>query len=113
MPKVVVQTIETLTMNAAAAAKTGRQRAATHNRGANNMATGPIVARSSERENIASPLASASAATARAPSTSSVRDGRSREADASSINNGATVIIPSASETNQCRQIVNIGVVVL
>src|SRR5271169_3936086 len=98
MPKVVVQTIETLTMNAAAAAKTGRQRAASHNRGANNTATGPTVAKSSERRKIASPLASASAATAKAPSTSSLSGGRSRDADASSISNGATVIIPSASE---------------
>src|SRR3974377_2248213 len=38
MPKVVVQTIERLTMNAAAAAKTGRQRAASHNNGAENAA---------------------------------------------------------------------------
>src|SRR3974390_2127992 len=113
MPKVVVQTIERLTMNAAAAAKTGRQRAASHNSGANSTATGPTLAKSSERRKMARPLASASAATASAPSTSSLSGGRSREADVSSISRGATVIIPSASEANQSSQVVNIGVVEL
>jgi hypothetical protein len=42
-----------------------------------------------------------------------VHGGRSREAEASSISNGATVIIPSPSEANHCCQVVNIGVVVL
>src|SRR6266480_1289494 len=100
MPKVVVQTIERLTMNAAAAAKTGRQRAASHNSGANNTATGPTVANSSDRRKIANPLTSASAVTAKAPSTSS-------------ISSGATVIIPNPSDANQCCQVVKIGVVVL
>src|SRR6478736_2038878 len=113
MPKVVVQTIERLTMNAAAAAKTGWQRAASQSSGANNTATGPMVAKSSERSKIARPLTSASAVTAKAPSTSSLSDGRSREAEASSISSGATVIIPSPSDANQCCQVVNIGVVVL
>src|ERR1700724_3265175 len=113
MPKVVVQTIERLTMNAAAAAKTGRQRAASHNSGANNTATGPTLANSSDCRKIASPLASASAATVKAPSTSSPQGGRSREAEASSISNGATVMIPRPSDANQCCQVVKIGVVVL
>src|SRR6266436_152237 len=113
MPKVVVQTIARLTMNAADAAKTGRQRAASHSSGANNTATGPTVAKSSDRRKMASPLTRASAATAKAPSTNSLSGGRSREAETSSISNGATVIIPSPSDANQCCQVVNIGVVVL
>src|SRR6266404_8581599 len=113
MPKVVVQTIERLTMNAAAAAKTGWQRAASHNSGANNTATGPTLAKSSDRRKMASPLARASAATVKVPSTSSLNGGRSREAEASSISNGATVIIPRPSDANQCCQVVNIDVVVL
>ena len=60
-----------------------------------------------------SPLTKASAATAKVPSTNSLSDGRSREAEASSISNGATVIIPSPSDANQCCQVVNIDVVVL
>src|SRR6266446_5333263 len=113
MPKVVVQTIERLTINPAADAKTGRQRAASHSSGANNTATAPTGAKSSDRRKIASPLTRASAGTAKAPSTSSLSDGRSREAEPSSISRGATVIIPSPSDANQCCQIVNIGVVVL
>ncbi len=113
MPKVVVQTIERLTMNAAAEAKTGRQRAASHSSGANNTATGPTVAKRSDRRKMATPLTRASAATAKAPSTSSLTGGRSREAEPSSISIGATVIIPNPSDAIQCCQIVNIGVVVL
>src|SRR6476469_7364766 len=112
MPKVVGQTIERLTMKAAAAAKTGRQRAASHSSGANNTATGPTVAKMSDRRKMASPLTSASATTAKAPATSSLSGGGSREAEASSISIGATVIIPSPSDANQCCQIVNTGVVV-
>src|SRR5258708_39406410 len=113
MPKVVVQTMERLTKSGATAAKPGWQRAASHSSGANNTATGPTVAKSSDRKKMASPLTRANAATAKAPSTSSLGDGRSREAEPSSISNGATVIIPSPSDANQCCQIVNIGVVVL
>ena len=102
MPNVVVQTIDRLTMNAAAAANTGRQRAASHSSGANNSATGPMVAKSSQRWKMASPHTSASATTASTPSTISLRDSRSREDDASSISSGATVMIPSASDANQC-----------
>src|SRR6476469_10920970 len=113
MPKVVVQTIERLTMKAAAAAKTDRQRAASHSSGANNTATGPTVANSSECRKMPSPLTKASAATAKAPSASSLSDGRSRQAEASSISNGATVIIPRPSDANQCCQVVQAGAVEL
>src|SRR5215469_6702057 len=113
MPKVVVQTMERLMINAAAAAKTGRQRAASQSSGANNTATGPTFAKSSDCRKMASPLARASATTAKAPSTSSLNGGRSREAEASSIISGATVIIPSPSDANQCRQVVNTGVAAL
>src|SRR5262249_11050890 len=110
MPKVVVQTIDRLTMKAAAAAKTGRQRAASHNKGANSTATGPTLAKRSDCRKMASALTSANAATVTAPSTSSLNGGRSREADASSISNGATVIMPRPSDASQCCQIVKIGV---
>src|SRR6201981_21565 len=111
MPKMVVQTIERLIMNAAAAAKTGRQRAASHSSGANNTATGPTFAKSSDRRKIASALTRASAATAKAPSTTSLSGGRSREAETSSISSGATVMIPNASDANQWYQVDNIGAV--
>src|SRR6516165_10169294 len=110
MPKVVVQTIDRLTMNAAPAAKTGRHRAASQSIGANNTATGPTFASSSDRRKIASPLTSASAATVKTPSAISPSGGRSRLAQASSIKTGATVMIPRPSEANQCSQIVDSGV---
>src|SRR6516164_2240357 len=110
MPKVVAQTIERLTMKAAAAAKTGLQRAASHSSGANNTANGPTVANSSDRRKMANPLTSASAATASMPSTSSLNGGRSRVAEPISISNGATVMIPSPSDANQCCQVVMTGV---
>src|SRR5258708_39616518 len=113
MPRVVVKTIERLTITAAAGAKTGRQRAASHSSGANNTATGPTVAKRSDRRKMASPLTRASAATATAPSTSSLSGGRSREAEASSISNGATATLPSPSDASQCSQGDIIGVVVL
>src|SRR5438270_10850253 len=113
VPKGAGQTIDTRTMNGAAAAKAGRQRAASHSSGANNTATGPTLAKSSDCRKMASPLTSANAATVSAPSTSSLSGGRSREAEASSISNGATVTIPSPSAANQCCQVVNIGVVSL
>src|SRR3954468_17485295 len=79
MPNVVVQTIDRLTMNDAAAANTGRQRAASHKSGANNSVTGPTVARMSHRWKTASAQIRANIATATTPSTSSLCDMRSRE----------------------------------
>src|SRR6516165_4178973 len=101
MPNVVVQTIERLMMSAAAAAKTGRQRAASQSSGANSTATGPTFAKSSDWRKMASALTRASAATAKPPSTSSLSGGRARAAEASSISSGATAIIPNASDANQ------------
>src|SRR5258705_7858443 len=113
MKRVVAKRIKRLKIRGAAAEKPGRQRAASHSSGANNTATGPTVANSSECRKMLSPLTKASAATAKAPSASSLSDGRSREAEASSISNGATVIIPRPSDANQCCHVVNIDVVVL
>src|ERR1700754_3859978 len=101
MPNVVVHTIDRLTMNAATEAKIGRHRAASHNSGANNSATGPMVANSSQRSKTAKPHISASATTDSKPSMISLRDSRSRDIAASSISSGATVTIPSASDANQ------------
>src|SRR5215813_14129177 len=99
MPNVVVHTIERLTTNAAAEANTGRQRAASHNSGTNNNATGPTAAKSSHRWNMANAHTTASPATAKAPSMNSLRDSRTREDDTTSISRGATVMIPSPSDT--------------
>src|SRR5262249_54841696 len=113
MPKVVVQTMMRLTMNAAAEANTGRQRAASHSIGGNNKAIGTTVAKTDDGRNMASALIRDSATTAKTPSMRSLRDGLSRAAEANSITSGATAMIPSASDATQCCQVVNIDVVEL
>src|SRR6478752_1971786 len=113
MLKVVVQTIKRLTMKAAAAAKTGRQRAASHNSGGNNRATGTTVAKNSDGRNIETPPIRTNAEIAKTPSMSSLRDGTSRVAEASPITSGATAMIPSPSDATQCCQVLNIDVVEL
>src|SRR5437660_847394 len=111
MPKVVAQTIVRLTMKTATAAKNGRQRAASHKSGGNNRATGTTVAKSSGGNEMTNPLIRASAATAAAPSVSSLREGGSRATEARPITSGATVMMPSASEPTQCCQMVPTGAV--
>src|SRR5215469_4066025 len=113
MPKVVVQTIVSATIKEAAAAKTGRQRAETHRSTGNRRAIGTTVAQGSLGRKITSPLIIAITTSARVPSMSSPRGGGSRALAASPIKSGATVIMPSASDANQCCQMVKIGAVEL
>src|SRR5215813_207927 len=110
MPKVVAQTINRQTRKTAAAVKTGRQRAASHSSGGNNRATGITVAKRFDGRNIANALISVSAAAATTPSMNSLREGLSRTTEVNSITNGATAMIPSASDSIQCCQVVNIDV---
>src|SRR3974390_1157878 len=63
------------TRNAAAAAKAGRQRAATHNNIGNSSATGATVFQDSSGSEMEIPVMTASAARALAPSLSSLRGG--------------------------------------
>src|SRR6516162_11712307 len=112
MPKVVAQTINRQTRKTAAAVKTGRQRAASHSSGGNIKATGITVAKRFDGKNIANELISVRAATARTPSMSSLRESRSRAMEVNSVTKGATAMIPSASDSTQCCQVVNTGVVV-
>src|SRR5579864_8344442 len=97
------------TRNAAAAAKTGRQRAAIHNNIGNSSATGTTVSQASCGSKIAIAVITASAANAAAPSTSSLRGSGCRTAAVSSITSGATITIPIASDANQCCQVVSIS----
>src|SRR5262245_38378723 len=111
MPKVIVQTIVSETTNAAAAAKTGRQRAASHSSNGNSMATGTIVFQGSGGSETTNPVIAASAASAPTPSISSHRGGGLRTAEANPIISGATVRMPRRSDANQCCQVVNIDAV--
>ena len=55
------------------------------------------------------PVATASAVSAAAPSMSSLRGGGCRSAAAIPITSGATMMMPTASEANQCCQLVSIA----
>jgi hypothetical protein len=57
------------------------------------------------------PLRTTSATNAIPPSMTSLCDGRSRAAEASPIDSGATATMPSASDANQCCQVVRTGAV--
>src|SRR5258706_8791617 len=98
--------------NAAAAANTGRHRAATHSTNGNREAAGTTVAHSPGGRAKTSVPVTASATSAIEPSTSSRVGNARRDADARPMSTGARVTIPSASEANQRSQIVSGGAVV-
>lgn len=111
MPIVVVQTIASVTMNAAAAANTGRQRDEIHSRIGNSSAIGRTVVQGSIGNAIAMTLMTTSNASAVRPSIVSLGLGGSRAAEASPITSGAIVTMPSASEANQFCQVLKAEVV--
>src|SRR6266852_7839359 len=111
MPKVIVQTIVSETMNAAAAANTGWQRAVIHSRIGNSRATGSIVSHGSGGSETMVTVNTANATSATTPSRISLAGGGSRRALARLITSGATVTMPTASDANQCCQMLQIGAV--
>src|SRR5215471_8929458 len=111
MPIVVVQTIARVTMKAAAAANTGRQRAAIHHRTGNSSAIGTTVVQGSGGSAMTITLMTMSDASAARPSMVSFGPGGARVAEASPITSGAIVMIPSASDANQFCQVTKSGAV--
>src|SRR5262249_45380502 len=112
MPKVIVQTAVSETMNAAAAANTGWQRAVSHSRtGSSNAAGRTVCHGSGGNKTMMTIITAANAASATTPSRISLRGGGSRRALARPITSGATVIMPMASDANQWCQVVQIGAV--
>src|SRR5262249_50344991 len=101
----------TATMNAAAAANTGRQRTAIHNTIGNTTAAGPAVAPGPGGREITNALVAPRVKSAVAPSTCSRLGGAWRMADASPMGSGATVTMPSAADVNQPRQRFKMSVV--
>src|SRR5262245_27336447 len=97
------------TTNTAAAANTGRQRAPSHSSSGNRTVTDAIVAQGPDITAKAKWLVAASTTSTSVPSKISRHDGTSRAAAASSINSGATVMMPSASDTNQSDQTASAG----
>src|SRR6267378_4344966 len=111
MPKVIVQMIESETMNTAAAANPGRQRAAIHTRIGNSKAIGRTVFHGSGGIKTMMMVNAANTTSATTPSTNSLRGGGSRTASARPMTSGATVMMPTASDANQWCQVVQIGAV--
>src|SRR5215468_241870 len=112
MPNVVVQTIASETINAAAAANTGRQRAASHSRIGNSRTTGTTGSHGSGgSETMMTVITAANATSATTPSMISLRRGGSRRDSARPITSGATVMMPMAPDANQCCQVTPIGAV--
>src|SRR5215471_20013068 len=111
MPKVIVQTIVSETMNAPAAAHAVAQRAAIHSMIGNSRATGTIVSHGSGGSETMMIVIAANDDSATTPSTILLRGGGARKTSVTPITNGATVMMPTASDANQCRQVVHIDAV--
>jgi hypothetical protein len=88
-------------MKAAAAAKTGRQRDAIHNKIGNSSAIGTMVVQGSGGRAMTMTLMTRSDAKATRPSMVSLAGGGSRAAETRPITSGAIVTMPSASDANQ------------
>src|SRR5215472_17400789 len=101
MPNVVVQTIVRAQTNVAAAAKNGLQRAAIHSNRGKTAATAISSAQGALGKLITSALRAVRIARAEAPSINSFL-GIGSVLDGSPIKNGATVMMPIASDVNQC-----------
>src|SRR5438045_3357087 len=101
-----------VTMKAAAAANTGRQRAAIHNRTGNSSAIGMTVVQGSGGSAMTVTPITASDTRARRPSIVSFFAGGLRAAEASPITSGAIVTMPSASDANQFCQVTKTDAVV-
>src|SRR5262245_64501441 len=92
-------------MKAAAAAKTGWQRAAIHNRTGNSSAIGTTVVQGFGGNAMTMTLITMSDASAMSPSMVSLCAGGSRAAEASPITSGAIVTMPGASDANHSCQV--------
>src|SRR5215468_4235503 len=111
MSNVIVQIIVSETMSTAAAANPGRQRTASHSRIGNSKAIGRIVFHGSGGSKTMMTVIAANTMSATTPSMISLRGGGSRTASARPITSGATVMMPTPSDANQCSQVVQTGVV--
>src|SRR6516162_1455625 len=99
------------TINAPAAAKTGRQRAASHNSIGDSQATGTTVSQRSCDSEIITAVIPASVVSAATPSTNSLLRGCWRRAAESPIRSGATAMKPIVLDATQWCQITRIGTV--
>ena len=110
MPKIVVQTIVTETMNTPAAVKTGRLLAASHSNIGNSSAPGTTVCQGSFGSKMITAVVAARSARTKKLSMSTWPRGGSRTAAAIPIKTDAMARMPRASDANQCSQVASIGV---
>src|SRR5712692_4046215 len=111
LPKVIAQIIASETMSTAAAANPGRQRTASHTRIGNSKAIGRTVFHGSGGSKTMMTVIAANTKSATTPSTISLRGGGSRTASARPMTSGATVMMPTMSDANQCCQVDQTGAV--
>src|SRR6476620_1883968 len=109
MPKIVVKTIVIETTNAPAAENAGRARAASHAKTGNNQVIGNTVSQSPRGSKMISPVVNATATRPNVPSITSLRGDGRRTTEASPITSGATAMMPTKSDANQCCQVSNIA----
>src|SRR5262245_4802168 len=109
MPKMVVTTIVIETTNAPAAENAGRARAASHAKTGNSQVIGNTVSQSPRGSEIISPVTNATAKSPNVPSMISLRGDGRRTTAASPITSGATAMMPTKSDANQCCQLSSIG----
>src|SRR5260370_13776612 len=98
-------------MNTAAAANIGWQRAAIDSRNGNSRAGGSAGSHDSGGSKSVTAFITANTTSATMPSMISLGGGGLRRALAKPIISGATVMMPMASEANQCHQVVQSGTV--
>src|ERR1700679_214038 len=98
---VVVQTIVRATTNAAAAEKTGLQRAASHSSNGNIRAANATITQGSPGKKMINPLNAVSATSAKTLSKISIRGVGSRTTETSPIISGATATMPVTLEVIQ------------
>src|SRR5258708_35755469 len=113
MPMVIGQPRVSERMSTAAAANAGWQRAAIHSRNGNSKAAGIAGSHDSGGSETVMAFITANTTSATMPSMISLGGGRLRRALAKPIISGATVTMPTASEANQCPQMVQNGAVAL
>src|SRR5215469_4027493 len=108
--KVTVPITMSDTMNTAAAAKTGWQRAATQSTAGNSSTTATHISHQSDGSmKMTMPAVAATTMSAATPSITSRRDSGARKVATSPMIIGATAMMPIASEATHCRQTVQAG----
>src|ERR1700722_6154093 len=90
------------TRNAPAAANIGRVRAASQSKIGSDHATGSSISQVPRGSKTVTTVTAASATRATVPSMKSRRGGGCRTAPATPITKGATVIMPTNTDANQC-----------